>query len=178
MKRVAIAAGALGFLVLAVAACGGGGSSSSSSSASEGSGSGAVTKAAYIEEADAVCAEGKEKMAPFEAEGRELEEVAEPESPQNLAKLAELLRGAAVQAEVEYEKLRELEPPAADEERIDAMIGKSEEGEELGLEGAEYLEEEELEGFSETAAEAKKADTAAKSMAQSYGFKVCGQEDE
>ena len=175
MKRPSIAVVAALVLALALAACGGGGSSSGTSSSE---GSGEVTKAAFVEEADAICAEGEEAVAPFKEDAEELEEVAEPESQENLTKLAELLHGASVQAEIEFEKLRELEPPAADEEEIDKLFTEAEEGSELGVEGAEQLEEGEVEAFSELSKEANRLDASTKAAAQAYGFKVCGQEEE
>jgi uncharacterized membrane protein YqiK len=172
LKRIGLALCAL-VVVGLIAGCGGGGSSSSSSS--DGGSSGALSKAELIDQADAVCTESQAETAPLRKEAEAIEESSDPESPENLKRLAEILQGAGVKAEKEYAELRELQPPAADEKTIDAMLGKAEAAGTYAMEGAEALEDGELSEFSEIIKKAAPLNEGAKEMAESYGFKVCGQ---
>ena len=172
MKRIALALCA--FVVVGiVAGCGGGGSSSSSSSARNSSS--ALSKTEFIDQADAVCTESQAETAPLRKEAEKIEGSSEPESQENLTRLAEILQQADVNAEKEYAELRELEPPAGDEKVIDSMLGKAEEAAAYSLRGAEALEEDELTEFSGIMGTARPLNERAKAMAEGYGFKVCGQ---
>jgi hypothetical protein len=172
LKRIAFALCAFAFVGI-VAGCGGGGSSSSSSS--EGGSSGALSKTELIDRADAVCTESQAETAPLRNKAEAIEGSSNPESPKNLARLAEILQQAGVKAEKEYAELRELQPPAGDEKVIDSMLGKAEEAATYSLKGAEALEEGELTEFSGIVGTAGPLNERAKAMAESYGFKVCGQ---
>ena len=55
------------------------------------------------------------------------------------------------------------------------MLDTAQEGNGLGSEAADGLEEGETAGFSELAREIEAANNRAKGMAESYGLKVCGQ---
>jgi hypothetical protein len=153
----------------------GGSSSSSPSGTTASSSSGESSKADYVMAADAVCTEYQGDTAPLRKEAEEIEESANPESPKNLVRLAEILQEADVRAEREYTALKELEPPAADQSLIESMLGKAEEAAVDDGDGAEALEEGELSKFSEIEKEAAPLNTQAKGMAEGYGFKVCGQ---
>jgi hypothetical protein len=174
LKRIALVAAVLA-VVAFVVGCGGGGSSASSSSSGTTSSSGEPSKAAYIESADAVCTEYQGDTAQLRKEAEEIEGSANPESPKNLVRLAEILREADAIAEKEYAALKEVEPPSADKALIDSMIGKSEKAESESREGAEALEEGDLSKFSEILDQAAPLNKQAKGMAEGYGFKVCGQ---
>jgi hypothetical protein len=163
-------------LIAVVAGCGGGGGSSSGGSTAEGSsGSGGVSKAAFIEEADAVCTEYQSEVAPIKAELEELEGVKEPESPANLKNLGGLLGEALADAETELESIRELEFPSADEPTLEKMLDTAEEGNGLAGEGAKALEEGDVQKFGTLVAEGETINAQATKTAESYGFKVCGQ---
>lgn len=152
-------------VVAAVAGCGGGSSSSESGN----------TKAAFIEEADTVCGEYQAEVAPIKGELETLENVAEPESPNNEKQIGELLNEALAAAEVELESIRELEVPAGDEATIEKLLGTAEEGNTVAAEGATALEEANTEGFSELVSEGEAINHRATKMAENYGLKVCGQ---
>ena len=163
--------------LVSVAGCGGGSSTSPGSTAETSAGGGEPTKAEFIEQADAICTSNHGDTDSLEKEAAEIEKSANPESPKNLLRLADILREASESAESEYQELRELEPPAADEATVDAMFSKAEEGKTFALEAAEALEEGETSKFSELLKKAEPVDTSAKGMAEGYGFKVCGKEE-
>jgi hypothetical protein len=165
-------------LIAAVAGCGGGGSSSSattSTTSGQTEESGGVSKATFIKEGDAICTEYQAEVAPIKAELEELEGVKEPESPANLKKLGGLLNEALAGAETELESLRGLEPPAADEATIEKMVDTAEEGNGLAGEGASALEEGDVQRFGALVGEGEAINARATKLAESYGFKVCGQ---
>jgi len=162
-------------LVLIAAGCGGGGSSSNERSSGQSSGSGDGSKTAFIDEADSVCTGYQAERQPIEVEIKAIEDSANPESPQNLRRLGELLDQVIAAAEVELGSLRELEPPQADEATIETMLDTAQEANGLGTEAAEALEEGETSAFSKLAKEIEAANDRAKSIAESYGLKVCGQ---
>jgi hypothetical protein len=172
LKGIAVIVAALAVVGLVVG-CGGGGSSSSSSSSTASSSE--PSKAEYIETADAVCTRYQGDTAPLREEAEEIEGSANPESPKNLVRLAEILREADAIADKEYAALKEMEPPKADKALIDSMIGKAEYAETIGREGAEALEEGDLSKFSEILKQTAPLNSQAKAMAVGYGFKVCGQ---
>ncbi|HJZ35245.1 MAG TPA: hypothetical protein VJ204_03140 [Solirubrobacterales bacterium] len=176
MKRIAPVVAAL-VVVALVVGCGRGGSSSSSSASPSGttSSSGEPSKAAYIESADAVCAEYQGDTAALRKEAEEIEGSANPESPKNLARFAEILREADAFAEKEYAAPKKVEPPSADKALIESMVGKSEEAESESREAAEALEEGDLSKFSEILKQTAPLNIQAQGMAEGYGFKVCGQ---
>lgn len=162
-------------LVFALAACGGGGSSSEEAPHEAPAESAEGAKEAFIEEADAQCSDYQAKVAPIKAELEALEKVAEPESPENEKQLGELLNEAIAEAEVELDALRELEPPPGDEATIEKLLDTAEEGNSLAAEGATALEEADTQDFGQLVAEGEAINHRATRLAESYGFKVCGQ---
>lgn len=105
-----------------IAGCGGGSSSTVETSSGHQAESAETTKESFIQEADAVCSDYQAKVKPIKAELEELENVPNPESPQNEKQLGELLNEAIAEAEAELESLRELEPPQADSATIEKML--------------------------------------------------------
>jgi hypothetical protein len=85
------------------------------------------------------------------------------------------LKEAVADAEVELESIGELEPPPADEATIEKMLDTAQEGNSLGVEAAEALEEGETSRFGELAKEVEAVNNRAKGIAEGYGLKVCGQ---
>jgi len=163
-------------LIVVVAACGGGGSSSTVEVNSGRQPEGPETeKEDFIAEADAQCSDYQAKRKPIEGEIEAIEVSANPESPKNLVALGGLLHKAIEAAEVELESLRELQPPQADEATVEKMLGTAEEGNGLGAEAADALEEGELSRFGELGKEVQAVNNRAKGIAESYGLKVCGQ---
>lgn len=162
-------------LIVGVAGCGGGGSSSGGTSSGQSTESTGGTKAAFIEEADARCSEYQAEAAPIKAELEELEKVPNAESPQNEKQLGELLNEALGGAEAELESVRELESPQGDEPTIEKMLGAAEEGNSLVGEAATALEEGDTQTFGELAQEGETVNARARTLAEGYGLKVCGQ---
>jgi hypothetical protein len=166
------------FLVLLVIAsgCGGGGSSAvETSSGNPGAESAQYPKQAFITEADGLCSDFQAKSKPIRNEIESIERSANPESPQNLVRLGELLNESIAAAEANLESIRELEPPKADEATIEKMLNSAQEGNGLGAEAGKALEEGETSGFGRRAKKIEAANDRAKAIAESYGFKVCGQ---
>lgn len=164
-------------LIMVVAGCGGGSSSSTieTSSGYPPGQSAEYPKEAFIEEADALCSDYQAKVAPIKAELEELEKAPNPESPQNEKMLGELLNEAIAEAEAELDSLRELEPPQADAATIEKMLDTAQEGNGLGTETAEALEDGDTSRFRELVKEVEATNNRAKGMAEGYGLKVCGQ---
>lgn len=165
----------LGLIVVA-SGCGGGGSSSVETSSAVPPGSAESTKAAFIEEVDAECADYQAKTMPIKGEIEDIEGSANPESPKNVARLGELLRAIVEHAEVELGSIRELEPPPADEALFDTMLDTAQEANGLGTEVGKGLEEGETSRFAALAKEIESANAQSKRMAERYGLKVCAQE--
>ena len=172
LARLSVLCAFLALLVVA-AGCGGGGSSSGTASSQTGGSGG--DKATFIEEADVVCTEYQEEVAPIKSELEALESVAEPESKANLTKLGGLVNKALVAAEAELDSIRELEIPQADEPTIEKMLATAEEGNGLAVEGATALEAGDPQKFGELVPEGEAINAKATKMAEGYGFKVCGQ---
>jgi hypothetical protein len=80
--------------------------------------------------------------------------------------------------EGEYAKIRELEAAKGDESVIDSMLSKGEEDVQISTKLADAMEEGEGSTIESLAEEAQSLSQTAKGMAQGYGLKVCGQEDE
>jgi hypothetical protein len=176
LVRLSVLSAVLVLLVI-VAGCGGGGSSSSTVEVSPGDqaeGRG-IEKAEFIKEADGLCSDFQAKSKPIRNEIETIERSANPESPQNLVRLGELLNKSIGEAEANLESIRELEPPEADEATIEEMLNSAQEGNGLGSEAGNALEEGNISGFGKRAKEIEAANNRAKAIAESYGFKVCGQ---
>lgn len=159
---------------LIVTGCGGGGSSSASTEGATAEGQGALTKAEWIEHADDICQEYKAEVA---AE-RERYEDLDFETPKGYVEGARIIRTIEPLAEGEYARIRELDAPSGDESVIDSMLSKGEEDVKLSGKIADAMEEGEVSEIEDLAEEATKLSQTAKGMAQGYGLKVCGQEEE
>lgn len=152
-------------LAAIVAGCGGDDDSSSSSAASTGGEATAVagpSKAQFIKEGDAICADANEQ-GEKEAEefaddnGFQLEKATEAELEQAIADV--LVPSLNRQAE----EIGALEVPAGDEQQIEAIVTSLEDA-------ATAIEEDPSRAFE---AEALKKPS---ELAARYGFKVCGEE--
>jgi hypothetical protein len=175
LVRISVLSAFLVLLVI-VAGCGGGGSSSvETSSGYPGGESFQDPKETFIAEADALCSDFKAKAKPIRDEIETIEGLANPESPKNLVRLGELLNESIGEAEANLESIRELEPPEADEATIEKMLNSAQEGNGLGSEAGNALEEGNTSGFAKRAKEIEAANNRAKAIAEGYGFKVCGQ---
>lgn len=175
LARLSILCASLALIVV-VAGCGGGGSSTDEVRPTESPAQSAEgAKEEFIAEADAQCSDYQAQVRPIKAELEALENVAEPESPQNEKQLGELLREAGGDAESELESIRELEVPQGDEATIEKLLDTAEEGNSLAGEGAAALEEGDTQRFGELASEGEAINARATKMAENYGLKVCGQ---
>jgi hypothetical protein len=174
LVRISTAFAFLAVLVI-VAGCGGGGSSSAETSSGSPQESGELTKAAFIEEADALCSAYQDQTEPIRDEIEGIEKSSNPESPKNVVRLGELLGEAVATAEGELESIRELEPPQADASTLETMLDTAQEGNGSAAEYGEALEEGETSRFGDLGKETEAANNRAKGMAEGYGLKVCGQ---
>jgi hypothetical protein len=137
MRLTAVLIGVLALAAIA-AGCGSGGSDP-------------LTKAEFIEKADAICTQARNRIkkesaaVTKEAQGAEVSEKI-------------VLPNVQIQAE----ELRDLEPPEADEDQIEAMLDRLEAGVEKGRQEPESL------------LSADSPLIKANEMAEKYGLKVCG----
>lgn len=156
--------------LLLAAGCGGGDDTAAETSASDGGEP--LSKSEWIEQADAICAGTDAETDELEAEIEELE--GGPEDVEALAQLAGILRAGGEVIRNQVNQLRELEPPADDEETIDEMLSTVEANAALAESMADSLESGEIEEFEGTNEEADANNTTAKQMAEDYGLEVCG----
>lgn len=162
-----ILASALTAIVLAAiaAGCGGGGDTSGTTTSSSGGGettAAGLSKAAFIKQGDAICADANEqgeKDAEEFAEDNDfqLEKATEAELEQAVADV--LVPSLNRQAE----EIGALEAPEGDEQQVEAIVASLEDA-------ATAIEEDPGLAFE---AEALKRPS---QLAASYGFKVCGEE--
>jgi hypothetical protein len=116
---IALASGTLATLLLVVAGCGGGGGDSSTSTS-------AISKAAFIRKADAVCSAGNKKMEV--AFAHFLEENKNITRPSDADYEALVGKVVAPNLEREIKEIRALGAPSGDEDRVDAILEALEEG--------------------------------------------------
>jgi hypothetical protein len=179
--------------LIVIAGCGGGSSSSapvaetgSSTEASdpttEDAGSagheGETIKGLYIEKADAICQSFKEENA---AQEKELEEVAESEdleTPAQEVKFSRLMAALITKSKEEGAQISELNVPSEDQDIVDKWIGDGEEANVLLTEANEALEAGEPYKFAELFKEGVALSLKGHGVAQGYGFRVCGAEEE
>lgn len=134
-----------------------------------------LTKAEWITEADAICTEANEEADPMQDEANALSEA--PETASTLQKLGEILKRGIPSITKETAALRELEPPAVDEQIVQKMIGTVEANVTLGNSMADALESNDLERFEALNEQAEENTTKSQGLAQGYGLKVCGADD-
>jgi hypothetical protein len=120
-----------------------------------------LTREELIARADAICAEASDR----------LDALGEPETPEQLARLAD---EAAAIAEEQLGRLRNLRPPAENEDEYAAMLDLTEKQ----IEATRGISEAAAAGDADAAqariAEVKRLDDEADRLASAYGFEVCG----
>jgi hypothetical protein len=145
--------------VLAVAACGDGdgGSSGTPTPTAE------VTKAEFIEQADALCRDFREAT----------EEVTrtEPSSPEEVADQVDRL---ATESERTLEKFRALTPPAGDEDVLRRYTESIEESNALIRKLGDAAQANDASAVEAHSRDLQELAQRQRTLAQDYGFKVCG----
>jgi hypothetical protein len=122
---------------------------------------GAVSKAAFVKKADAICKQGIERMQrQIFAELRTKNGIRKPRPSEYEALVGKII---VPSVRTEIHQLRALEIPDGDEERVDAMIGALEEGLETAEDNPEAV-----------AASSDVVFGIASRLAGEYGLTVCG----
>lgn len=170
-----LAAAVFGALV-ALAGCGGSDSSSTETVAVQ-SGE-ALSKAEFIEKADAICADWKPEREALQEQAEGLIRGINAGSDDARAELSELLSEATENAGQELSEIRQLSPPAADRSTIDSMLSTAAVQVALSEEEADTLRYREFAAFGSAARRAGAAKAKASAAARSYGLEVCGAEGE
>ena len=168
-----------------VAGCGGSSSSSDSSSTptitsapaeTESSAPGGAARAAYVEEADAICQANDEVTASIDRELAELTKSGSSETPRGEAKLSELLVRIVFIGREEGKELASIQPPPADAATITRWINTGQEGLSELEAAARALEDGSPKPFGDLYAKALATLERAHGIVKDYGFKVCGAE--
>jgi predicted outer membrane protein len=156
-QLIAVLAGGLAVLALAIAGCGGDDDDEAAASP--------ITKAEFIKQADAACKKGEQQtQVAFGAFVAERRQEGEASLKPNQETYSELVDAALVpQVEQEVAELRELGAPAGDEEQVDAFVDAREEAIELAEANpsASVTDGSKIFGKSDT-------------LAAEYGLKICG----
>ncbi len=141
---------AIAFVVLAVGGCG---------SDSDSGSSGTLTKAQFIVRADAICQQtDKRQAARFKTYVKENGEATSPAGEEEIVKEVGL-----PEIEAEIEELRELDPPAGEEEKVGTILDQAD----AALKQAEDDPGSVLQKAGDPFNEVEK-------LAKEFGFKQCG----
>ncbi|MDQ3645716.1 MAG: hypothetical protein M3345_02130 [Actinomycetota bacterium] len=122
---------------------------------------GALSKEEFIAQADAICKQADEQT----------ETLATPTSPAEaggFVEKAQEITGESVR------KIRELEPPAGDEDTIETMLNKVEEALAYLPTMAEAAQAKDLKTLQEAGRQLQATAGEAQKIARDYGFEVCG----
>jgi hypothetical protein len=143
-------------LVLLAAAC-----SSNGNSGSNGS-SGRLTKAQYIAQADKICQAANQKTSALGA----------PSStdPQVLAKF--LTKSGQIISDA-VNQLKQLQPPAADQQKINQLVGGLEKSASYFPALIKAVKANDTQQIQQTAQKLQQASLQGQQVAQTYGFHVC-----
>lgn len=130
------------------------------------------TKAEFIEQVDAICAQRNPEV---QALGERASNVADAaDSSSDLGEVADIYREASSIVETGDEELRALTPPAADTAIYNAYL-RSFESQLAQVEAlADAVDAADTEKMEEVAEELETTDAASDGIAKGYGFKVCG----
>ena len=161
-------------LSLLVAGCGGGSDSSSTETQTVTvAGTQALSKDELIQQGDAICKSAREKIDGLNAEIQEISKTAS-NSGDDLNQLADLYREGAATTQGEADQIRQLKPPAADQEIISQMLSAVDAGVGQLNEAADAVEADNTDQMSVVGSQLKTTAAKTKGIAQGYGFKVCG----
>jgi hypothetical protein len=168
--------------LVALAGCGGsdssGDSGSTSSETTEARSGKPLTRAKFIKQADAICADNAPEREAVQKQVGELVEEINAGEDAAREELADLLDEAADTAKQEFDELRALVPPTADTRTIDTMLASAAAQTTLTREGVEDLRKSDYQAFTEVTESAVKLRARADLMALNYGLEVCGAESE
>ncbi|HUB99051.1 MAG TPA: hypothetical protein VMS11_04425 [Solirubrobacterales bacterium] len=162
----------------ALAGCGGSDSDSTAAEATTGGSGEALTKAEFIEQADAICEDHASEREELQEQAAELAEEVNAGDDQAREELADLLSEASGNAETEYAELHDLIPPSSDASLIGNMLSTADDQVGLTEEAVDALREEDYKTFSALTVETGKLKAKATAIAVGYGLKVCGTESE
>jgi hypothetical protein len=160
--------------LVALAGCGGS-ESSSTETVTVQSGE-TLSKAEFVEKADAICADWKPEREALQEQAEELIGGINAGSDDARAELSELLSEATENAEQELSEIRQLSPPPADASTIDSMLSTAGVQVALTREESDALRYREFAAFGSVTRRAGAAKAKASALARSYGLKVCGTE--
>ncbi|HET7444730.1 MAG TPA: hypothetical protein VFJ57_08740 [Solirubrobacterales bacterium] len=177
MRRLLTLAGLFAALA-ALAGCGGSDSDSTAAETATGGTSEALTKAEFIEQADAICEDHASEREELQEQAAELAEEVNAGSDQAREELADLLAEAAGSAEAEYGELQDLTPPPSDASLIGNMLSTADDQVGLTEEAVDALREKDYKTFSALTVETGKLKAKATAIAVAYGLEVCGTEGE
>lgn len=131
---------------------------------------GGTSKAEFIEKGDAICARVNESIVRINQEAQQLSGSRE----EQFAALAPILRRATeIQADA-IEEFRALEPPEADQKRIDRYLEAAEEQADVLEQMAAAAENADAAAFSEASPQLTEISLRRKQLISGYGFEECG----
>jgi hypothetical protein len=159
---------------LAVAGCGGSDSATTRTETVtvEADDASPLSKAEWIERADAICEENDEEIEPLGEKFDELQDG--PGSDQKSQEGAEVLREVTASRRGAYERIDELEPPPGDQQLIEKMLDTAEAGLTYNEQIADGLEADDYSAITDGVEQREKKSAAASGMAEGYGLEVCG----
>jgi hypothetical protein len=158
-------------VVILAAGCGGDDADQTSQPAQSDAPVPAMTKAEFIEQADAICGDMDARVKPIEAKYEQAADAGEYDTA------ADLLREAVSEAAETQTEVEALEPPAADADTVDQYLEATRDGIGLVRRIADRLEDEDYAALDSLVAEAEQLDARAEGLAQGYGFRECGDGD-
>lgn len=177
MRRLLILAGLL-VVLTAFVGCGGSDSDSTAAETTAAPSGEELTKAEFIEQADAICEDHASERADLQGQAAELANEVNAGNDQAREELADLLSEAAGSAAAEYDELQSLTPPSSDAARIETMLSTAVGQVGLTEEAAEALREKDYKAFAELTVQTGKVKAKATGIAVAYGLEVCGTESE
>jgi hypothetical protein len=158
----------LGALVLALATAGcGGDDDEDSGNGTSGESAPLVSKAEFIEQADELCTDFREKSD---------ELAAEAETTSDTGRQAEIWRELADEAQATGEEFEQLPVPAGDQAIIDRYLSASRDQIGVLRQIAEALDDGDTTSVTTLLDSGRRSGARVQGIAQGYGFKVCGSE--
>lgn len=163
--------------ILALAGCGGSSDDPSDPTSTEtaaGTQGESLSKTEYIAEADQICKKAQEDAASMESQFTQLSEGIS--NPKQAKELADLLGELTAHTKREVAQLKALEPPPADAEVVNSFFAAVEDRIATGEDFADAVEDGDQSRVNSLNKQGSSQRTKSTSIAQRYGFKVCGAE--
>lgn len=158
-RRAVLAAACCGAVALAAAGCGSSGSSKP------------LTRHEYVAKADAICAQGERKIAPYKAQLDRLTSGGDPQ--QVFAKAPGIIRRATAETGKLVAQLAALPAPAADAAAVQAWIGDVRAQQRLLEQSATAFAKRDVKLIRSLSSQLGRADRAADRFARRYGMRAC-----